>query len=141
MPLEERTGVRDLTFSRWHRGALPRDVSWIDIDSLHYCKYCLEPLGLFELVRSDAPDFLEEDCRRKVATMTERVGVRLGIPAFKIAYCGNPLQMAAVQTVGRFPVDVCHPAKLARFINDLHDCAFCRQHRGGRFAVHRSPRS
>ena len=95
MPLEEMTGVRDLTFSTWHR-SLPDDCTWIDIDCCHYCRCCHSLLALFELVRSPDEWTLEEACRRKTVAITDRVGLRLGIPVFKIAYTGTPLQSAAV---------------------------------------------
>ena len=132
MPLQELTGVRDLTFSRWHR-SLPDDCTWIDIDSCHYCRYCNSLLALFELVRSQDEWSLVEDCRRKTASITRRVGIRLGIPAFKIAYTGEPLMHAAVMEVGRPQVDLMTADELGRFIDNLHNCEFCRQYAGGRF--------
>ena len=132
MPLEERTGTRDLTFSRWHR-TLPTDCTWIDIDCCHYCHYCQSLLALFELVRSPDGESLIESCRRKTASITERVGIGLKIPVFKIAYTGSPLESAAVMRVGRPEVQILSPDELASFIECLHDCEFCRKHRGGRF--------
>ena len=72
MAQHELTGKRDLTFSAWHRGSVPKDCSWIDIDCCHYCHYCSSLLALFELVRC-RPESLEEACRHKVAAITERV--------------------------------------------------------------------
>jgi hypothetical protein len=132
MPLEELTGLRDLTFSRWHR-SLPDDCSWIDIDCCHYCRYCNSLLALFELVRSPDEFSLEVRCRQKVASITGRVGYRLQIPVFKIAYTGEPLEAAAVMQVGKPEVLVMQADELAAFINQLHDCEFCRTHGGGRF--------
>lgn len=138
MSLEERTGTRDLTFSRWHRSHVPSDCSWIDIDCCHFCRYCNSLLALFELVRSEDEAELEVTVRRKVAAITERVGIRLGIPVFKIAYAGEPLSAAAVIRAGKPGVRVLTASELAHFIDELHDCAFCRQHRNGRYAVHRT---
>ena len=132
MALEEQTGLRDLTFSTWHR-SLPPDCTWIDIDCCHYCRYCHSLLGLFELVRSPDRESLVDACQRKVAAITERVAIRLNIPAFKIAYTGTPLQSAAVMRIGQPKVLVVQPAELARFINELHDCEYCRRYQGGRF--------
>jgi len=137
VPFEELTGTRDLTFSRWHR-SLPRDCTWIDIDSCHYCHYCRSPLALFELVRSADEDSLTESCRRKTASITECIGLRLKIPVFKIAYTGTPLQCAAVMRVGHPDVSIMRPNELARFIDEFHDCDFCRQKRGGRFKIRNS---
>ena len=132
MPLEEITGQRDLTFSAWHRG-LPADCTWIDIDCCHYCRYCTSLLALFELVRSPDRWSLEESCRRKVVAIAERVGLRAGIPVFKVAYTGAPLQAAAVIRVGEPAVTVMSAEQLAQWIDRLHDCEFCRRHAGGRF--------
>ncbi len=132
MPHEERTGTRDLTFSRWHR-TLPHDCSWIDIDSCHYCHYCQSLLALFELVRSPDEESLVDSCRRKAASITERIGLGLRIPVFKIAYTGSPLQSAAVMRIGRPDVQIMQPDELAAFIDAIHDCSFCREKRGGRF--------
>ncbi len=135
MTLEERTGIRDLTFSRWHRQDVPSDCSWIDIDCCHYCHYCHSLLGFFELVHSSDDAYLLETCRRKPAAITHRVGARCQVPVFKVAYTGDPLRAAAVQRLGQPEVRVHSPAELASFIDKLHDCEFCRRHRGGRFAT------
>jgi len=133
MSLEEITGTRDLTFSTWHRSHLPPDCTWIDIDCCHFCHYCNSLLALFELVRSPDEASLIESCRRKAASITERVGLGLGIPVFKIAYAGAPLRSAAVMRVGCPQVRVMQLGELARMIDEIHDCEFCRQHQGGRF--------
>ena len=136
MPLQELTGVRDLTFSRWHR-SLPDDCTWIDIDACHYCRYCNSLLGLFELVRSPDEWSLEESCRRKVASITHRLATRADIPTYKIAYTGEPLMHAAVMEVGRPQVDLMTADELGRFIDNLHNCEFCRRHVSGRFSLAR----
>lgn len=133
MPLEERTGTRDLSFSRWHR-TLPDDCTWIDIDCCHFCHYCGSLLAVFELVHGPDEESLIEVCRRKSATITERIGLRLGIPAFKVAYTGDPLNAAAVIELGTNRKHLMLADELAEFINDIHNCDFCRRHRGGRFA-------
>ena len=132
MPLEEITGTRDLTFSRWHR-SLPADCTWIDIDCCHYCHYCNSLLALFELVRCTDELVLVERCRRKSAAITERLGIKAEIPVYKIAYTGTPLQRAAVMQLGNPEVLIMQNDELARFIARIHDCKFCREHCGGRF--------
>ena len=112
---------------------MPDDCSWIDIDCCHYCKYCWSLLALFELVRCQDAESLEATCQRKTASITERVGLRLQIPVYKISYRGEPLKMAAVQLVGKPEVTVMTPDQLAEFIDSIHDCEFCRKNRGGRF--------
>lgn len=134
MPLEEITGTRDLTFSKWHRSNVTADCSWIDIDCCHYCRYCSSLLALFELVRSPDDDSLTETCRRKVVAITERLGIRAGVPVFKIAYTGEPLRAAAVMQVGDPEIKFMESEELAQFINELHDCEFCKMSRSGRFA-------
>ena len=133
MALKEITGVRDLTFSKWHRKNLPDDCSWIDIDCCHYCKHCLSLLALFELVRSPDEWSIEDVCRRKRAFITERVGFRLDIPVFKIAYTGEPMRLAAVMRMGKPAIEVMSVEQLAEWIDRLHDCEFCRRHKNGRF--------
>ena len=137
MSLQEITGLRDLTYSHWHRTEVREDCSWVDIDSCHYCKYCLSILCFFELVRSPDEYSLEEVCRRKVASMTERVGIRVGVPSFKIAYTGTPLSGAAVMKLGQHDIWRRTPAQLAQFIDELHNCAFCRERRNGRWSAAR----
>lgn len=132
MARQEVTGTRDLSFSRWHR-TLPDDCTWIDIDSCHYCRYCSSLLALFELVQCEDEWSLEEACRRKIASITHRVGIRLGIPVFKIAHTGRPLRKAAVMEVGQPGINLMESHELAKFIDALHDCDFCRKHSGGRF--------
>jgi hypothetical protein len=50
MSREERSGSRDLTFSRWHR-TLPDFCTCIDLDFLEYCQRCRRPLALIEIAR------------------------------------------------------------------------------------------
>lgn len=134
MSLEERTGFRDMTFSKWHR-TLPADCTWIDIDCCQFCHYCGSLLAVFELVRSPDEDSLLDVCLRKQSAITERVGLQLGIPAFKVAYTGDPLDAAAVIELGTNRKHLMFADELGEFINGLHDCNFCRRHRGGRFAT------
>ena len=48
MSRQERSGARDLTFSRWHR-TLPDFCTCIDLDFLEYCRKCRAPLALIEI--------------------------------------------------------------------------------------------
>lgn len=48
MSRQERTGVRDLSFSKWHR-TLPDFCTCIDLDFLEYCQKCRAPLALIEI--------------------------------------------------------------------------------------------
>ena len=49
MPLKEKTGIRDLGYSLWHRKSLPRSATTTDIDHVEYCPDCFEPLAIFEI--------------------------------------------------------------------------------------------
>ena len=51
----ERTGVRDLAFSTWHRENFPDDNAAIDVDLMGSCGRCCAPLYLIESVRGDGP--------------------------------------------------------------------------------------
>lgn len=50
MARHERFGVRDLTYSAWHR-TLDDDLTYIDLDGVEYCSRCNEPLLLIEAAR------------------------------------------------------------------------------------------
>lgn len=47
----ERTGVRDLTYSKFHRYALGPSAAMIDLDAVDYCPRCRAILAMFELAR------------------------------------------------------------------------------------------
>lgn len=51
MSHDERYGTRDLTFSRWHRYALPDRATALDLDMYEYCRVCRTPLCLIETAR------------------------------------------------------------------------------------------
>lgn len=87
MSMHERTGQRDLTYSRWHRsvstarflGALrAAALTAIDVDWCEVCCYCNEPLALIET----------QESRRgpKKAHITTKLGERAEIPVFSVAY-------------------------------------------------------
>jgi hypothetical protein len=48
MPFKEKTGIRDLGYSLWHRKSLPRYATTTDIDFVEYCPECFEPLVIIE---------------------------------------------------------------------------------------------
>lgn len=50
-PNTERTGLRELTMSQWHRESFPDDAKAIDIDLDGACARCGRPLYLWEVVR------------------------------------------------------------------------------------------
>lgn len=87
MSNRERSGIRDLTYSAWHRVAnlkqwlgekLANFVTMVDIDSLEYCKCCYEPLALIETKFIEAVE--------KSWTATAKLALRAGIPAYLVIY-------------------------------------------------------
>jgi len=87
MSSQERTGTRDLLYSKWHREASIRrflparcayDLGMIDIDACEYCRYCNLPLALVETQRSTFGP--------KSATVTEALARLAGLPAFSVSY-------------------------------------------------------
>lgn len=48
MTNRERSGIRDLAYSTWHRKALSDDASFIDIDWVEWRKSCYRTLAVYE---------------------------------------------------------------------------------------------
>lgn len=78
----ERTGKRDLTFSHWHRMALPDATTAIDVDLLEYCRECHAPLCLIEATR--------EGDHPKPTIVTRELARAAGIPALLVRYTPGP---------------------------------------------------
>lgn len=78
MTNRERTGQRDLAFSRWHR-QLPNHFDAADIDLVGYChiKWCRCPLYMIEDTRSTDV---------KATTMIEQTARMAGCPAWLVRY-------------------------------------------------------
>ena len=87
MSQEERTGWRDLSYSRWHRTEsmqrfMPRPVAekmfmW-DADFYEVCAYCGEAVALKEIQRSPGVP--------KAADKLCRLGMRSHLPVYSISY-------------------------------------------------------
>lgn len=75
----ERYGTRDLTFSNWHRTALPDYCSVIDLDFLEYCHRCRKPLALIELARDVGQ-------KHKPTRVMEELAKLAGIEAYLIIW-------------------------------------------------------
>jgi len=78
----ERTGKRDLTYSRWHRNIEPMDrnsLPYIDIDAVEYCPICKQPLALLELAEDVGQEYKATTVLRKLAELS-------GLPAFLVFY-------------------------------------------------------
>jgi len=73
---DEQSGVRDLTFSRWHRTRFGDDAKAIDIDLVGYCAGCRAPLYAIEATRQEL----------KSTEVLTGVADRLGCPAFLVRY-------------------------------------------------------
>ena len=89
MSERERTGTRDLVYSRWHRthriarllGGDQRaayELSVIDIDWCEYCRWCQTPLALIETQASHGDP--------KRAAVTQRLAEKAGIQAWSVSY-------------------------------------------------------
>lgn len=99
MPMNERTGERDLLYSGWHRPAarldgvrVPRlerylsrreaaSLCVIDIDYCEACAICYEPIALIETQRSA---YLP-----KQAPIMAKLARKAGIPAWSVSYTPN----------------------------------------------------
>lgn len=79
----ERTGIRDLTFSNWHRQALPDRAHMIDVDGLHFCRRCRMPLALLETARDIGQ-------ATKATIVLERLAAVANIPAYCLLYSVSP---------------------------------------------------
>ena len=75
----ERTGIRDLAYSNWHRQYCPERVSMIDVDGLEYCRRCRMPLALIET----ALDFGQAV---KPTTALEQLSLAANVPAYCVLY-------------------------------------------------------
>lgn len=75
MSRDERYGQRDLTFSRWHRYALPDRVTAIDLDMIEYCQRCRMPLCLIETARDVGQESKSTTVMRELAQAANVVAV------------------------------------------------------------------
>jgi hypothetical protein len=78
----ERTGIRDLTYSNWHRQFCPERVSMIDVDGLEYCRRCRMPLALIETA-------LDYGQAIKPTSALEQLSLAANVPAFCVLYAKN----------------------------------------------------
>ena len=84
----ERFGVRDLTYSRWHRvdsisrfvgREVAEELTYIDVDVLEYCRVCREPLLLAELARDVGQN-------HKNTTVLVMLAKAANVPAIVVLY-------------------------------------------------------
>lgn len=78
MSLNERTGERNLAFSRWHR-TLPAYCSACDLDLYEVHSQCNEPLALFETAQG-------HHGRPKSTRFLEGLARRADLPAYLVLY-------------------------------------------------------
>lgn len=92
---QERTGRRDLLYSRWHRpehisrffegGLIPRLLKMIDLDAIEYCARCRKVLALIETKNSS------NDPEHFPSYITAGLAGDASVPAFTVCYtcrCG-----------------------------------------------------
>lgn len=75
----ERTGIRDLAYSNWHRQFCPERVSMIDVDGLEYCRRRRSPLALIETA-------LDYGQAVKPTSALEQLSLAANVPAFCVLY-------------------------------------------------------
>ena len=90
MSLEEKSGRRDLSYSKWHRPdsigrfvggkAAANRLSMFDIDAVELCAECNEPLAIFELVQDHGQPM------RKSTYWLEACARRMEVEAYLVFY-------------------------------------------------------
>jgi hypothetical protein len=125
MSQDERTGQRDLRYSRWHRsGSLKRYIGYerafncamIDIDAVEYCQHCKTPLALIETQHSHGPP--------KEANVMARLANLAGLHAFSLSYTcdshGDLLEIRArLIAPTRGPVRTFTPTEWAHVLDSI----------------------
>lgn len=128
----ERTGERDLTYSKWHRQDsvsryIPGDAAWglglVDIDGCEYCRACGKPLALIETQASAREP--------KTARVMQELAAMAGIDAYSVSYQkgrDGEIELFRVRQVhpGQGVVQVMLPNIYAVFLHSLrinHRCA------------------
>jgi hypothetical protein len=137
MSYHERTGIRDLLYSRWHRPdsirrflGLARAVKLhaIDVDWCEACCYCSRPLALVET---------QEAGRSKSAKVTTYLGQMAGLPVYTIGYTANTertdlLCFAVRQLLPQQTVEeILTPCEMAEWLEALRIPHFALRARSG----------
>jgi hypothetical protein len=99
----ERTGVRDLTFSQWHR-TLSDECTAIDIDLCEYCRFCGEALVLIEVARGLY--------NRKQTRIIRNLAKKAGITAILVLYESINGEMGPRVRVARVWPDPTEPVEI-----------------------------
>lgn len=146
MSRDERYGNRDLTFSRWHRYALPDRVTAIDLDMVEYCQRCRMPLCLIETARDVGQDRKNTIVMRELARSANVVAICiLYTPDGNVCPCTSRSRDAActhgiskVRFRRVYPIDETwqnwHAFELAAWLillHDNHEQIACRLRKAG----------
>jgi hypothetical protein len=129
---DERYGTRDLTFSRWHRYALPDRVTAIDLDMIEYCRRCRMPLCLIETARDVGQEAKPTLVMERLATVANVVAVCiLYTPSGECccrsgsrdADCHHGIEKVRFRRVHPIdePFDTWQSWELAAWLTSLHD--------------------
>jgi len=137
MSTRERTGVRDLAYSSWHRADNLRRLiglreahscAVIDIDWCEYCNTCKHPLALIETQRSRSVP--------KAANVTRCLANLAGLRAYSVSFWmdgDGPMTFRVQLIAPEFgPVVDLSEAEYAELLLNLrtmHDCQSVRHMR------------
>lgn len=132
MSMEERTGIRSLIYSAWHRPSVIRRylgardaarLTMIDIDACEACCICSEPIALIETEKTSRP-------KPKRAPITAALARLAHIQAYSVAYsvdADDVIESFRVQRIQPHDdwVSFMWPADYAKFLLGLreqHNC-------------------
>jgi hypothetical protein len=131
MSQRERTGVRDMIYSRWHRPELISRylrldqaviLDMIDIDACESCHFCKRPLALIETKESRATS--------TSAYITSLLAQMAGVPGYLVFYTAtdsDDISEFRVQQVAPVPgaLTVVTPQAYAEWLLSLRDAHTC----------------
>lgn len=141
MTTNERTGIRDLTYSAWHRAPnlapllepvyahiadhytrqreallAAHRCPMIDVDAVEYCHACYTPLALIELK--------DERARTKVTTVLEALGELSLLPVYLVEMSKDGDGPTSFRVSRRYPQhdtpQLLTPAEYALFVLGIH---------------------
>lgn len=130
----ERTGIRDLLYSRWHRYAsikrfvgirVAAQLKVIDIDWCEACNACDMPVALIETQCSES--------KPKPARITTNLARLAGVPAYSVSYTrsddGEDIELFQVQQIAPEIGDVLSmlPSVYAYWLWSLRDSHRCQR--------------
>lgn len=135
MTLHERTGIRKLTYSGWHRPsslsrymplATAKTLAAIDLDFVELCPECWQPLALIETACDTA------STQRKATRVTEIIASLIGVPAYLVLYTPTPddedIAAFRIRRISGWPPPKLYdiePKQWARFLVTLRETHVC----------------